>query len=223
MNKKLITTLLAGAAVISLGAASAQASVLNSVVGDVNFIFDGFNAANTNYVPNGLPGSIIPGLICTNVIACNGASGGSSAPGSAGASPPQDLYSFAFVSSIKQSGSSGSLWSAGNAADGDDFLLVYFHGFQDQAVGQGTQKRNGRTIPLYALRRSREFQRRYPAGALSRQIFRRRLPRVKLSPPSRANGAGSGKAVVRADPLLRRRLKLEPAQLASQGSTDCSN
>lgn len=127
MGNKFLNTLLAGAAVATMGAASAQAHTLDSISGPVKFLFDGFDGGQTGYDVSKV------GVICSDVGSCNTASTQAYAPGTDTAGGENnDTYGFTFVSGIKNPLVSGAnLWNAG---DDNDFLLVYFHGFQDQKV-----------------------------------------------------------------------------------------
>lgn len=122
MKKTIFKTALAGAAVATMGIASANAATLDGVSGDIKFLYDGFDAAQSTY-----------GADCATVAACDAASG---TPNAAGSNKANDTYGYASVSSIKQIGGFGNLWNAG---DDGDFLFAYFHGFNDyKVVGAGT-------------------------------------------------------------------------------------
>lgn len=134
MKKKILSTLLAGAAIATMGITTAQAShvTLDDVVGvDIIFNFGGYDAAQTTYTVPEFDAGIIcgGGTVAAGVTACNGAASGE-APG---AVPGEDTWGVATIGSIRTSGD-GHLW-----ADGDEFLIAYFYGFEDfQVVGTGT-------------------------------------------------------------------------------------
>ena len=125
MKKKILSTLLAGAAVATMGVSFAQAGSLDSVSGPISFQFDGFDGAQTAYA--GL------GSICTDIGTCDAAS--APTPNAPGSNQNNDTYGYAFVSSITQTGVTPNPWNAG---EGDDFLFVYFHGFQDSRVDRAS-------------------------------------------------------------------------------------
>ena len=122
MKKKILSTILAGAAVATMGAVSAQAATLDAVAGDIKFLYDGFDAAQVSY-----------SVDCATEAACDASSASVWAPG---ANQANDTYGYASVSSIKEIGGFGNLWNAG---DDGDFLFAYFYGFNDYKVdGIGT-------------------------------------------------------------------------------------
>jgi len=136
MKKNILSTLLVGAAVATMGIASAQASTLDSVAGDVKFLYDGFDAAQTNYDF----GSVVGGVLCDDSVVgdeCDHASnlggGSSTAPGASDG--VSDTWGVTSVSSIQTNppfpAAGNTLWNEG---DDGEYLLTYFHGFEDILV-----------------------------------------------------------------------------------------
>jgi len=122
MIKKVLGIIVTCAAVAIMGVSSAQANTLDSVSGDVKLLFDGFDSAS-------LYSTAVPGVLCASVAACDAVSlGGADAPGS---SKANDSWGFADISSIKNIGAFVNAWNAG---DDGDFLIAYFHGFNDLKV-----------------------------------------------------------------------------------------
>jgi len=122
MKKKILSTLLAGAAVATMGIMSAQAGNLDSVAGDVKFLYDGFDAAQTTY-----SGPI--GNICSDIASCDAASADPDAPG---ANQANDTYGVTKISSIVENIPFGNaLW---NDNDHGQSLVAYFYGFNDFQV-----------------------------------------------------------------------------------------
>jgi hypothetical protein len=120
--KKIINTLAVGAAIATMGVASAQAATLDSVAGNIKFLYDGFDAAQASY-----------SVDCSTEAACDSSSASAWATG---ANQANDTFGYASVSGIKNIGGFSNLWNAG---DDGDFLFAYFHGFNDYKVdGVGT-------------------------------------------------------------------------------------
>lgn len=123
MNKKILNTLLAGAAVATMSITAAQAANLDSVNGDVKFLYDGFDAAQTTYAGPA-------GNLCNTVASCDAASGAANAPGS---NQSNDTWGITQISSIKENIGFGAatFWNDG---DDDESLIAYFYGFNDTQV-----------------------------------------------------------------------------------------
>jgi len=117
MKKKILSTLLAGAAIATMGVTSASANTLDAISGDLKFQFDGWSASQTQYSAN-----------CNSALDCDSKSIGG--PAAAGANGDDDAWGFANVNVITDS-SPIPAWTAGT--DGD-ILLTYFHGFRDVSV-----------------------------------------------------------------------------------------
>jgi len=131
MKKKILSTLLAGAAIATMGTMSAQAGSLSTVAGPVKILYDGFDAAQTKY------STATNGILCNTVASCDAASiaGDIFGPGTAdapGASIANDTYGVALVSSIKQNVAFGSTFF--NDGDNGESLVAYFYGFNDAKV-----------------------------------------------------------------------------------------
>ncbi|VAX04284.1 hypothetical protein MNBD_ALPHA03-1497 [hydrothermal vent metagenome] len=121
MKKKILSTLLAGAAIATMGLTSASANTLDALSGPVTFQFSGGDAAqayDTSGIGNG-------DTLCATVALCNGVSlFGDDAPG---ANQSNDTWGLVDVHSILGGGG----WNQG---DDGDYLLAYFYGFQDAQV-----------------------------------------------------------------------------------------
>ena len=138
MKKKILSTLLAGAAIATMGVATAQASALDAVAGDIKFTYDGFDAAQTFYDFSSVSAT---GVLCDNSVAgdeCNNASnllGSSAATGANGSDDTWGVTSIIAISTNPPFPASGnSLWGEG---DDGEYLLTYFHGFEDILVTVG--------------------------------------------------------------------------------------
>lgn len=125
MKKKILSTLLAGAAVATMGMTTAQAAVLDNIGGDIVFKFIGYDAAQISYDTSGTADGA---FLCTTAVGCDAASVPSAAPGAIG---DDDTYGMGRVNSIVDLNTFGNVWSDGT--DGD-VLLAYFNGFRDEAV-----------------------------------------------------------------------------------------
>ncbi|MCF6216224.1 MAG: PEP-CTERM sorting domain-containing protein [Emcibacter sp.] len=124
MKKKILSTLLAGAAVATMGIMSAQAGHLDAISGAIQFNYNGLDAAQTGYDP------FAAGVLCTDVASCNVASGTDNAPGS---NQANDTWGITTVSSIQDDVSPfpNNLWNNG---DEGEALIAYFYGFNDIRV-----------------------------------------------------------------------------------------
>lgn len=124
MKNKILNTLLAGAAIATMSAVSANAATLDAIEGEVKFVFDGFDSAQTSYDTS------TPGTLCTTVAGCDAASISANAPG---ANQANDTWGTVNILSIDEVNSPAPVleWTAGT--DGD-FLFAYFYGFNDTEV-----------------------------------------------------------------------------------------
>ncbi|PHZ83764.1 hypothetical protein CRD36_15480 [Paremcibacter congregatus] len=125
MKNKILKTLLAGAAVATMGIASAQAGSLDAIGGDVKFLFDGFDAAQTGYDTS------TPGFLCETVAECDLASTTPSAPGSNSSNDTWGVTTISAIEPLNAGPFDPALWTEGE--DGD-ILFTYFHGFEDKKV-----------------------------------------------------------------------------------------
>ena len=123
MKKEFLGLLLAGVAVVTMGSMTTQASILDDIKGDVKFLFDGLDSAQTTYA---LIGSAQ--VICTGGVAlCDAKSAPPAAPGTNDAS---DSWGLTRVTAIKDQNDifGPNLWNSG---DDGEVLFTYFRGFQD--------------------------------------------------------------------------------------------
>ncbi len=151
MKKKILSTLLAGAAIATMGISGAQAATLDGVAGDIKFLFDGFDAAQATYDTSGIADG---DTLCSTVAACDAAALG--APNAPGANQPNDTWGVTTVSAIESLGAGPfdpALWVEGQ--DGD-ILITYFSGFLDERVDRlsGTTTNvfsTGGTVDIYRV------------------------------------------------------------------------
>jgi len=152
MKKKILSTMLATAAVATMGLTGAQAGSLDSVGGNIQFQFTAFDGAQTAYDTTALADGA---FLCHNSAAgCDTASiaGGGSAAGP-GASGTDDTYGVGRVNSIVSLPLFNNQWSDGN---GGDVLLAYFNGFTDQTVQRVSSTRTdifstGGMVDIYRI------------------------------------------------------------------------
>jgi len=149
MKKKILSTMLATAAVATMGMATAQAGALDSVGGPIQFNYNAWDAAQVSYDP---ASAGTGGVICNTVASCNAASGSAGGPGSNGANPFDDTWGTAKVTEIiNQSGTGLPQWNA----SANEILFVYFHNFKDSLVTtDGTTiftKSEGGTAEVYRV------------------------------------------------------------------------
>lgn len=122
-------------AALILGSVSvASAGPLSGVSGAVKFVYDGFDAAQTQYDYTSVDAS---GVLCDNTMVgneCNAAANLVGGPAAPGANGTDDTWGVASVTSIKPDTNApgANFWGAGE--NGGEYLLTYFHGFEDIRV-----------------------------------------------------------------------------------------
>jgi len=124
MKKKILSTLLAGAAIATMGIMSAQAGNLDAISGPVKFNYNGLDAAQNGYDP------FTAGVLCTDEASCNTVALTDNAPGS---NQANDTWGITTISSIQEDVPlfPTNLWNNG---DEDEALVAYFYGFNDIRV-----------------------------------------------------------------------------------------
>jgi hypothetical protein len=138
MKKTILNTLLAGAAIITASSVSTQAATLDTLIGNLQLNFSGWDAAQVSYDTSLTANNT---FLCTTAATCDVASGTPAAPGASGT---DDTYGIARVTAILDIDNfNAGVWSDGT--DGD-VLLAYFHGFTDEAV----RKLSGFDTQLYS-------------------------------------------------------------------------